>query len=262
MFYCNICTIFDSKEDSMSKDKNRPSTGINGLPLPIMPPERDGRVWGKMVRVAVYTPGFLAILLIKAGEPSGFGLTVALLMLASASAIVAGLFIGTQSTGSGADHSSKTGVWCGSLILELLAVVPILCAVPPLFHELSHSELLHGAAHKAAQIAAPVSIGPSEFLPAVAILPFMLYQLAGFGTLHYIVPKTVNWIINVGILVLIVASHISNRQGLNSQEMIFSGLLISSMAILVLYGVLKLRQMQEAYDMNLPPKASETAAEK
>jgi hypothetical protein len=246
----------------MSKDKSRPTTGIDGQPLPVMPPERDGRVWGKMVRVAVYTPGFLAILLIKAGEPSGFGLTVAMLMLASASAIVAGLFIGTQSVGSGADYSSKTGVWCGSLILELLAVVPILCAVPPLFHELSHSDLLHGAAHKAAQIAAPVSIGPAEFLPAVAILPFMLYQLAGFGTLHYIVPKTVNWIINIGILCLIVASHVANRQGLSSQEMLFSGLLIGGMAILVLYGVLKLRQMQGIYDTNLPPKASEAAAEK
>jgi hypothetical protein len=148
------------------------------------------------------------------------------------------------------------------LILELLAVVPILCAVPPLFHELSHSELLHGAAHKAAQIAAPVAIGPSEFLPAVAILPFMLYQLAGFGTLHYIVPRTVNWVINIGILVLIVASHVANRQGLHNQEMLFSGLLIAGMALIVFYGVLKLRQMQETYDTNLPPKASEAATGK
>ena len=248
----------------MSKDKSRPTTGIDGQLLPVMPPERDGRVWGKMVRVAVYTPGFLAILLIKAGEPSGFGLTVALLMLASASAIVAGLFIGTQSVGSGADHSSKTGVWCGSLILELLAVVPILCAVPPLFHELSHSELLHSAAHKVsqvAQVATPVAIGPAEFLPAVAILPFMLYQLAGFGTLHYIVSKPVNWIINIGILVLIIASHVANRQGLSSQEMVFSGLLIGGMGVIVLYGVLKLRQMQETYDTNCP-KATEAAVEK
>jgi hypothetical protein len=246
----------------MSKDKNRPTVGIDGNALPVLPPERDGRVWGKMVRVAVYTPGFLAILLIKAGEPSGFGLTVALLMMASASAIVAGLFVGTQSVGSGADTSSKTGTWCGSLILELLAVVPILCAVPPLFHELSHSDLLHGAAHKAAQIAAPVAIGPAEFLPAVAILPFMLYQLAGFGTLHYIVPKPVNWIINIGILILIVASHVANRQGLVNQEMLFSGMLIGGMAVIVLYGVLKLRQMQETYDSNYPQKGSDAAAEK
>jgi hypothetical protein len=224
-----------------------------------MPPERDGRVWGKMVRVMVYTPGFLGILLIKAGEPAGFGLTVALLMLASASALVAGLFIGTQAIGSGADHSSKTGIWCGSLILELLAAVPILCAVPPMFHELAHSALLHG---KTAQVVAPVSMGPLEFLPAVAVLPFMLYQLAGFGTLHYIVSKPVNWIINIGILCLIVASHISNRLALSNEESIFSSVLVGCMMILVLYGVLKLRQMQEAYDTNLPPKASETAAEK
>ena len=87
-----------------------------------------------MVRVMFYTPGFLALLLLKTGEPTSFGITVELLMLASAAAVVAGLFIGTQSTGPGADHSSRTGVWSGSLILELLAVVPFLCAVPPLFH--------------------------------------------------------------------------------------------------------------------------------
>jgi hypothetical protein len=243
----------------MSKDKNRPTIGIDGNPLPVMPPERDGRVWGKMVRVMVYTPGFLGILLIKAGEPAGFGLTVALLMLASASALVAGLFIGTQSVGSGADHSSKTGIWCGSLILELLAAVPILCAVPPMFHELAHSALLHG---KAAQVAAPVTMGPMELLPAVAVLPFMLYQLAGFGTLHYIVSRTVNWIINIGIFALIIASHISNRLALVTEESIFSGLLVVGMAILVLYGVLKLRQMQEDYDTNLPQKAAEAPAEK
>jgi hypothetical protein len=244
----------------MSKDKNRPTIGLDGQPLPIMPPERDGRVWGKMVRVAVYTPGFLAILLIKAGEPAGFGLTVALLMMASAAAIVAGLFIGAQSIGSGADHASKTGLWCGALILELLAVVPILCAVPPLFHELSHSELLHGAAHKAVQVAATGSISPAEFLPAVAILPFMLYQLAGFGTLHYIVSKPVNWVINLGILALIIASHTANRMALVTEEMIFSGLLIVSMAVIVFYGVLKLKRMQESYDTNLPPKSAEPAS--
>jgi hypothetical protein len=243
----------------MSKDKDRPKIGIDGRTLPIMPPERDARVWAKMVRVTVYTPGFLAILLIKAGEPAGFGLTVALLMLASASAIVAGLFIGTQSKGSSADHSSKTGVWCGSLILELLSAVPILCAVPPLFHELAHSELLHGAAHRAAQSIPSATFGPEELLPVVAVLPFMLYQLAGFGTLHYIVSKTANWVINVVILGLIIASNVANRHGLNSAESIFGGLLVGSMAILVIYGVLKLKQMQVTYDMNCPPKGSEVA---
>ena len=76
-----------------------------------------------MGRVVFYTPGFLALLLLKAGEPTSFGITVELLMLTSASAVVAGLFIGTQSGDAGADHSSRVGTWCGSLVLELLPTV-------------------------------------------------------------------------------------------------------------------------------------------
>ena len=79
-----------------------------------------------------YTPGFLAMLLLKAGEPESFGITVELLMLSSAAAIVGGLFIGTQQSGEGADPTSKIGTWSGSLVLELLAVVPLLCAIPAL----------------------------------------------------------------------------------------------------------------------------------
>ena len=66
-------------------------------------------------------------------------------------------------------------------MLELLATVPFLCAVPPLFHQLANSRLLHAVAPDAVN----VQLGASELLPAMAILPFMLYQLAGFGTLHY-----------------------------------------------------------------------------
>ena len=234
----------------MSKEK--PTVGIDGLPLPIMPPERDPRVWARMVRVMFYTPGFLALLLIKTGEPASFGITVELLMLSSAAAVVAGLFIGTQPSGRGADHASKTGVWCGSLVLELLATVPFLCAVPPLFHELAHSALLHSSA--VAQNVIESSIGPSELLPAVAILPFMLYQLAGFGTLHYIVSKKANWIINISILGLIIVSYVTNRLALYGEERIFVVLLVTIMAITVFYGVLKLKQMQVSYDTNCPPK--------
>ena len=79
----------------MSKD--RPKIGSDGLALPILPPERDARVWARLVRVMFYTPGFLALLLIKTGEPASFGITVELLMLASAAAVVGGLFIATQS---------------------------------------------------------------------------------------------------------------------------------------------------------------------
>jgi hypothetical protein len=230
--------------------KARPTIGTDGLPLPILPPERDARVWARLVRVMFYTPGFMGLLLIKTGEPASFGITVELLMLSSAAAIVGGLFIGTQSTDAGADESSKIGTWCGSLVIELLGVVPFLCAVPALFHELAHSSLLHSRAPGAVDVV----LGASELLPAVAILPFMLYQLAGFGTMHFVLRKSVNWIINILVLCLIMASYVSYREGIYSLEKRFAAALIVIMALTVAYGVLKLRQMQTAYDAHCPPK--------
>jgi hypothetical protein len=188
--------------------------------------------------------------LLKAGEPAGFGITVELLMLASLTAIVAGLFISTQSSDGGLNPSTRIGTSSGALVLELLAAVPLLCALPALFHELVHSPMLH------AQTTGSTDgfLGVSELLPAVAILPFMIYQLAGFGTLHYLVPKWANWAINIGIVFLIAASVAANRQGNFGLEKTFVVVLISSMAIIVLYGVLKLQRMQTAYDANCPPK--------
>jgi len=197
-----------------------------------------------------YLPGFMALLLIKSGEPTSFGISVELLMLSSAAAIVGGLFIGTQSSGAGADTSSKIGTWSGALVLELLSAVPFLCAVPSLFHELAHSAPLH--ARVAGTI--DVSLGASELLPAMAILPFLLYQLAGFGTMHYIVPKVANWLLNLGILVLIMASYIFYRQGDYAMERHCAGALVVIMAFTVLYGVLKLKRMQEAFDALAPHK--------
>jgi hypothetical protein len=230
--------------------KARPTTGTDGRALPILPPERDARVWARLVRVLFYTPGFLAILLLKTGEPAGFGITVELLMLTSAAAVVGGLYIGTQSTDAGADGSSRIGTWSGSLIIELLAVVPFLCAVPSLFHQLANSTLLHTPAASAVN----VTLGASELLPAVAILPFMLYQLAGFGTLHYVVPRPINWALNIGILGLIIASYVGNRLGNFALEKAMGGLLVLGMAVTVFYGVLKLRQMQADYDLRCPAK--------
>jgi hypothetical protein len=233
----------------MSKD--RATIGTDGIALPVLPPQRDARVWARMVRVVFYTPGFLALLLIKAGEPTSFGITVELLMLSSAAAMVAGLFIGTQSNDAGADHSSRIGCWSGGLVLELLAVVPFLCAVPSLFHELANSTLLHAAAPGKVDVA----LGASEMLPMVAILPFMLYQLAGFGTLHFVVTKPVNWAINIGILCLIIASYVGNRMGNFALERVLTGALVIAMALTVFYGVLKLREMQALYDEHAPAKA-------
>jgi hypothetical protein len=232
--------------------KTRSTVGTDGHALPVLPPERDARVWARLVRVMFYTPGFLGLLLIKTGEPASFGITVELLMLSSAAAIVGGLYIGTQSSGAGADESSKIGVWSGALVLELLGVVPFLCAVPALFHELAHSTLLHTLAPGAVD----ETLGASELLPAVAILPFMLYQLAGFGTVHFIVPKVLNWVINVGIFCLIMAGYVAYREGAYGIERRCVGALVVAMVITVFYGVLTLRKMQTTYDAHCPPKES------
>src|SRR5882762_2195951 len=205
--------------------KVRPTVGTDGLVLPVLPPERDARVWARLVRMMLYTPGFMALLLIKAGEPASFGITVELLMLSCAAAIVGGLYIGTQSEDAGADPSSQIGTWSGALVLELLAVVPLLCAMPSLFHELAHSRLLHAAAPGSVD----VTLGASELLPMVAILPFMLYQLAGFGTLHFVVPRPMNWLINIAIFSLIVTSYIANREGAYGLERRLVALLVVAM---------------------------------
>src|SRR5207244_10894510 len=150
--------------------KVRPTVGIDGLTLPVLPPERDVRVWAKLVRIMFYTPGFMGLLLVKAGEPASFGITVELLMLSSAAAVVGGLYIGTQSSKNGADNASKVSTWSGSLVLELLAVVPFLCAIPALFHELPHSRLLHASAPGAGE----TTHAGTELLALVAMLPVTL----------------------------------------------------------------------------------------
>jgi hypothetical protein len=231
--------------------KVRPTIGTDGRALPILPPERDARVWARLVRVMFYTPGFMGLLLIKTGEPASFGITVELLMLSNAAAIVGGLFVGAESAKAGADPSSQIGTWSGSLVIELLGVVPFLSAVPALFHELAHSALLHSRGLGAVDI----TLGASELLPAVAILPFMVYQLAGFGTLHFVVPKWLNWVINIAILCLIITSYVEYRKGDYPLEKRFAALLVVIMASTVLFGVLKLRRMQATYDALCPPKA-------
>jgi hypothetical protein len=230
--------------------KGRATVGVDGVALPVLPPQRDARVWARLIRVMFYTPGFLALLLIKVGEPASFGITVELLMLASAAAIVGGLFIATEADRRGADDASRTGVWSGALVLELLAVVPFLCAIPSLFHEIANSSLLHSKLPDAVNVP---PLANSELLPAMAIVPFAVYQLAGFGTLHFVVPKPLNWVINIAILGLIVTSYVANRQGMYFGERILTGLLILTMGVTVVFGILKLKQMQMDYTRRYPP---------
>ena len=235
--------------------KNRPTIGDDGLPLPPLPPERDPRLWTRLVRVMFFTPGFLALLLIKAGEPAAFGVTIELLMLSCATAVVAGLFIASQSSGAGADSASRVSLWSGGLVIEFLSVVPFLCALPPLFHQLANSTLLHAHAPNAVDL----SLGASEFIPAVAILPFLLYQLSGFGALSYIVSRGANWAINLVILVTILASYVANRTSNFRLEEALSGFLVLMMACVVAYGILKLKAIHDVYDAHAPAKPGKGA---
>ena len=95
-------------------------------------------------------------------------------------------------------------------MLELLAAVPFLvrraAAVP-------RAREQHAAARQRARRRRRARWVRPSCCPAVAILPFMLYQLAGFGTLHFVVTKPVNWIINIAILALIIAAYVANREG-------------------------------------------------
>jgi uncharacterized membrane protein YfcA len=87
----------------------------------------------------------------------------------------------------------------------------------------------------------------------------MLYQLAGFGTLHFVVSKAVNWAINIAIFGLIVASYAANRMNDFLVERALTGVLAVLVAITAIYGILKLRAMQAAYDAHVPKKEKEPA---
>jgi Tfp pilus assembly protein PilX len=59
---------------------------------------------------------------------------------------------------------------------------------------------------------------------------------------------------------LIIASYIANREGAFGIEKRLGSTLVVAMALTVLYGVLKLKQMQAVYDAQCPPKAAKMAA--
>jgi len=235
----------------MSKEVEAgPTVGTDGRPLPVMPPPRDPRLSIRVTRVMFYTPGFVALLLLKAGEPTGFGLTVEFLMLAGVAAVVAGIFIASDSTGAAGDNASRVGLWSGALVLELMGVVSFLNAMPTLFHQLANSELLKRGAPGAVQVA----LGYTDLIPAAAIIPFIVFQLAGFGTLSYVVPKVANWVITWAIVALIVVGRRGNVTNDFGLEKTVGTMLVFLCALTVVYGIFKLKAMQADLDARRPPK--------
>ncbi len=209
-----------------------------------MPPPRDQRSNMRMVRVLFYLPGFMALLLVKAGEPAGFGITVELLMLSSAAAVVGGFFLGSFSPGKRAgDAASKVGLWAGQVVLEMLALVPFLMAVPPLFHELATSTLL-----KNTPGSQPNLLGASELIPAAALIPFVLYLLAGFSTIRYLVSTPVLYALSALIVFTVLGGYIANRNGWFEAELIIGGVAVAILSIFTVVAVMKLKGMQEELD--------------
>ena len=84
-----------------SQDRHRRRSPAGDAPA-ARPAAVDPRDAGDVL----YTPGFVALLLLKAGEPTSFGLG-RFLMLAGISAVVAGIFIATDSTGGSGDNASR-----------------------------------------------------------------------------------------------------------------------------------------------------------
>jgi len=107
--------------------------------------------------------------------------------------------------------------------------------------------------------AVDLSLGPSELIPAVAILPFMLYQLSGFGTLGYIVSRTTNWVLNIVIFATIIAGYIANRSANFSAEKAIDGFLVALLTFVVFYGVLKLKRLQAEFEAHAPAKPPKEA---
>jgi len=138
-----------------------------------------------------------------------------------------------------------------------MGVVSFLYALPTLFHQLANSELLH----KLVPGAAPVPLGASELIPSLAIIPFMLYQPAGFGTLGFVVSRPVNWALNLAIPALAIGSYVANREASFVIERMLGGVLVLLMVGTVIYGVFKLKRMQSLFDTHRPPKTGKRHAD-
>ncbi len=204
-----------------------------------------------------FTPGFVALLLIKAGEPAAFGVTIELLLLSCATAVVGGLVHRLAIIG----RRGRSGLRGQLVVRRTDSGVPVGRSLPlRIAATVSPAGEQHPAAHQGVG-AVNLSLGPSELIPAVAILPFMLYQLSGFGTLGYIVSRTTNWVLNIVIFATIIAGYIANRSANFAAEKAIDGFLVALLTFVVFYGVLKLKRLQGEFEARAPAKPPKEAKE-
>ena len=78
----------------------------------LVPARSVRQLWcmGGIALLLILNQAFTGLLLLKTGEPTGFGITIEFLMLASAASIVAGMFISAQSSGSTSDNASRVAL--------------------------------------------------------------------------------------------------------------------------------------------------------
>jgi hypothetical protein len=224
------------------------TSGVAPADVPGLPPIRDARVNARLVRVMFYLPGFLALLLIRGTRPEGFGVTVELLMLSSVSAIVAGLLIGSSSSAKAGDAASKSATWAGQIVLDLLAFVPLLMAVPPLFHTLVDVANPNGL-----NTASSNYYGASELIPAFAMIPWTVYELAGYATLWYLVEKSLHVAFVVFVFLGVVGGYIANRNGWYPAELSIDGAVVLALAIMTVVAILEVKDRQERVMALTPP---------
>ncbi len=214
-----------------------------------MPPQRDARVNARMVRVLFYLPGFLALLLLKgsnsvtsASGSQGFGVTIELLMLSSVAAIVAGMLISAGGVGKrDQDAASRTGVWAGQVVMDVMAFVPLLMAVPPLFHSLTQIGLSGPPDDQS-------HYGLSELIPASAIVPWAVFELAGYSTLGYVLKRPIHVLFVVLVAAGTVGGYVSNRNGWYTTELIVDGVIVGVLAVISVVCILALKGRQARLD--------------
>ena len=120
-------------------------------------------------------------------------------MLSSAAAIVGGLYVGTQSSGAGRRSFVQNRYLeriAGARVARGRALPVCRARVVPRTRHIAR------CCTRGPPALSMSAWAPPNCCPMVAILPFMLYQLAGFGTLHFVVSKPANWAINIGIFCL------------------------------------------------------------
>ena len=131
------------------------------------------------------------------------------------------------------DGINSTGVWSSGVVMELLSIVPFLISVPLLF-----SELLQSAEFTSLELL-------GAFVPALSILPYVVYELAGYSVVSRLVPTSVSLLSVLMILGGSIAITLMNRRGVTEAEFAVGIALALWLVGLAMFCLLRIRQLFE-----------------